>query len=279
MKNVFFLLPAVALILSGSGILSVSSAKAATTPPVAAPSKESSASSTSLREIIIPDQLVSDADASVFKNITTQLKRSKLLEIDQPGTISFSSTDVGRNQPVRYFKLGDMYLMLSAHPGSLSLATDFSRPAENTGIWYASSSTAAHWQPLTVLSNSSWIQNNPFYLWSSKGKLNLLAIDGRGAGSGEGLAKVLTSSNGGANWKITRCFYYGGNFPALVSDTVATRKNFSTLLNRYLQTKQSSGTPTEYRFNPRTGNYEGRQKSKVTGKTETFVEEACKDIQ
>lgn len=49
-------------------------------------------------------------------------------------------------------------------------------------------------------------QNNPYYLWTDTNKLFLSVVDANGAGSGEGVMKVLIFNNN--EWKLESCHYF-----------------------------------------------------------------------
>lgn len=52
-------------------------------------------------------------------------------------------------------------------------------------------------------------KNNPYQILQKDGSLYVLIVDQYGAGSGEGIAKILKSTDGGVQWSLTSCFYFG----------------------------------------------------------------------
>ncbi len=50
--------------------------------------------------------------------------------------------------------------------------------------------------------------NNVYDMLYRDNNIYALIVDQTGAGSGEGIAKLISSSDNGINWKISQCFYY-----------------------------------------------------------------------
>lgn len=51
-------------------------------------------------------------------------------------------------------------------------------------------------------------KNNVFKVWEVDEKIRIMIVDHLGAGSGEGMAKVLSTSDNGESWIVETCFYY-----------------------------------------------------------------------
>lgn len=219
----------------------------------------------------IPDRL------TVHENLSAQLTSQPLVEITQHDITlpADYAADELEGAAVRYYRAGtDTYFALVQTGGSMSL-----RPADrtttiNTGVWYATSQTGGHWKSYLEITNPGSVQNNPFHFWSDKNTLNLLTIDYHGAGSGEGIAKILTSEDGGSVWFTSECFYFTAeNFSELFDKDPAIRKDFVIGLKK----KRNFATYNIFKYNQKTGHYEGMQRNKA-GNTETIVEDSCANI-
>lgn len=51
-------------------------------------------------------------------------------------------------------------------------------------------------------------KNNPYNLWPEEGGLYLLLVDQNGAGSGEGIAKLVRIDEEAATFETVKCFYF-----------------------------------------------------------------------
>lgn len=107
---------------------------------------------------------------------------------------------------------------------------------------------------LAEIIDQSETHNNPFYFWQEGGDLYFLIIDSSGAGSGEGMAKVLKSSDQGKSWHTTSCFYY---VPEPFYCSVAYDLNYQHLsvnsaITNYLNFMESRLTSPAATYDPQT---------------------------
>lgn len=215
--------------------------------------------------------------------IANGLKTNNIREVSA-STIKPKPSDEQKKYFIRYFQLGNLQLALGQEKSS-NAYVDFTTENNNgdlVGVWY-SLPTDTEWKRFIHIRNTFdegvEARNNPFYIWNNKQTLHILLIDDAGAGSGEGYAKVLDSTENGVGWKISRCFYYVPEaFPELSQRSIITQKSFGDLINNYLQNKDSD-LVKEFTFNEGTGNFEARQFNKETGQMETIVQDGCHNIQ
>lgn len=66
--------------------------------------------------------------------------------------------------------------------------------------------TYGPWDVYVEIKNTSSAVNNPYHLWFNHDKTYLLLVDDRGAGSGDGTAKVVEI--GPNSWGVIGCYYF-----------------------------------------------------------------------
>lgn len=212
--------------------------------------------------------------------IPVQLLNNQIKEIAKPRDISFDPEhSYQETTAVRFYQSGTAMFALTQHSGSMSLISHVQdNPSARTGIWYAAPWTNKRWQWYADIGSSDStgvIKNNPFHLWSEGKRVNLLTIDYGGAGSGEGIAKILSSEDGGATWFISSCFYYSEDlFPEIKNTDHLKRANFASYLNKTMAAKNVK----PYVFNAKNGQFEQKQFDKTTGESEFTVVDGCLNI-
>lgn len=55
-------------------------------------------------------------------------------------------------------------------------------------------------------------KNNPLSIWNEGNRIYLTVAGGPGAGSGEGVMKLIYSDDFGKSWEQESCFYYGADY-------------------------------------------------------------------
>jgi hypothetical protein len=107
------------------------------------------------------------------------------------------------------FHLGQFYLALVLQP-SMNIWLDL--PAGVVPSFQGlllTSEGASSWTPfLQIQDHAPTDKNNPYYLWTDQGKLYLTIVDQGGAGSGEGVMKLLALAPEGT-WSLVGCYYFG----------------------------------------------------------------------
>ncbi len=107
------------------------------------------------------------------------------------------------------------------------------KSGNNSGILYANKNDT-DWKIFTYIKESSGSSNNPYLMDFQNGKLYILLVDTYGAGSGEGIGKLLSLANGSNTWNLESCFYYGWSqerFYEIVSST----KNLPEAIKKYIE--------------------------------------------
>jgi hypothetical protein len=224
-----------------------------------------------------PDFVVFHDQESVGQTIVKNLKSNKKIkEINRPTNITIPS-GITKEQFAKFFELGtDKFALVQ----QASMNTGFfNDPKPYSGIWYAAVGDQ-EWKPFLEIKNDrSYTENNPFYLWNEGAKIKLLISDNRGAGSGEGIAKIIISENGGKNWKTERCFYFVPDKYFEQQRTLGL--NFLPWLKKNLRMDYNKGgivgDGEEYEYNIKTGNYESYQLIDKTSKG-VVVNNDCKNI-
>lgn len=103
------------------------------------------------------------------------------------------------------------------------------------GVLYAEPDSTK-WKVLLEIEDSSIGKNNPYLIGMTSDKYYLLIIDDRGAGSGEGVGKLISIDRDSGLHSTDRCFYYGDygfdwatapsdEVPAIVDEYVRTHKD------------------------------------------------------
>jgi len=82
-----------------------------------------------------------------------------------------------------------------------------SRSGKSSGILYAHQNDS-EWKEFTKIQETGTSKNNPYLLDHDSGRYYVLVVDTNGAGSGEGIGKLLSLKTRETNWKLESCFYY-----------------------------------------------------------------------
>lgn len=107
------------------------------------------------------------------------------------------------------------------------------KPGDNSGILYANR-TDKEWNIYTLIQELSNSSNNPYFLDYQNGRLYALIVDTNGAGSGEGIGKLMSIGDTSNNWILDECFYYG--FPTQYSDDfIVNSDNLPSAINKYIE--------------------------------------------
>ena len=156
-------------------------------------------------------------EKDIFSKIEQALANGKeLLKTDKP---SFPLPEnIHEAQIDQYYLLGDVFMALVRKPSSnvqLNLPADFN--ADFAGIIAADNDNQKWEKILTINDLNPNDKNNPYAIWTDGGYstperyLFLTIVDQNGAGSGEGVMKLLTS-NDAENWNQNECYYFGENY-------------------------------------------------------------------
>jgi hypothetical protein len=269
MKNLFIIFFSTILFCGAGCKGNVSSVLTSTTTTVSG----TSPSSTSSRAFI---------DYTYIQQALTSKESIKEVKLDR----SFAMPNgIYKQQITNYFQIkksnfDTVYLAIFKSGGVKENRELDPQSLERAGILYAKNDDK-QWRVFFEVHNKQEIDNNnPYYVWNEGEKIFLLVADQAGAGSGEGIAKILNSDNGGKNWKIDRCFYFmPDNF--FEQYQKLGFQNFLNWFKKNLSVSFEKGGLVgyyEYAYNPETGNYETKQFNKQTGKEEVVVEENCKNI-
>lgn len=89
------------------------------------------------------------------------------------------------------------------------------------------------WREYIEVKDLSEQANNLYSIDHVNGKYYLLAVDAGGAGSGEGIAKLIAIPKGSKSWSIQKCFYYGGQ--SSYDWSLGKGKSIVNLVNEYLK--------------------------------------------
>lgn len=128
------------------------------------------------------------------------------------------------------------------------------------------------WKILLEIEDLPETKNNPYDIAIYNGVMYVLIVDHNGAGSGEGIAKLIKSNNRGKSWEITDCFYF-------TVETFLQAANKTTSLLNTVEIYPSINPPfTErYEFNKAKGYYETKIVDE-NGSTKIVKEEHCLDF-
>lgn len=128
-------------------------------------------------------------------------------------------TDIHEAQIDNYYLLGDVFVALvrrsSINVYLEGLPAGFD--ASFAGIIAADNNSGKWEKILTIRDSNTTDKNNPYAIWTDGGYktsqryLFLTVVDQNGAGSGEGIMKLLTSSDA-KEWTQEQCYYFGANY-------------------------------------------------------------------
>ena len=215
-----------------------------------------------------------------------EIFKPPLLQLPKPLLVSESFE---REQLTRYFQLGNIYFSLVQRP-TFNDSRFSTSSAREAAVFYARKHDT-RWHYFFPIQDagteivvdritsdeaiSNTVENTPLYFWNEGSVLQLLVTDIRGAGSGEGTAKWLTSTDGGKTWRIVKCFYYTPD--RFFDSSTAKRLPFVDALQRYLSLSLGPYNQ-QYHFNTSTGNFENVERAPNGQVSGTVVEPSCKDI-
>ncbi|OGY42335.1 MAG: hypothetical protein A2Y67_04380 [Candidatus Buchananbacteria bacterium RBG_13_39_9] len=155
---------------------------------------------------IQPQVAVTNADLAAQLKSKADLTETAPVEIPLPASIK-------AGQIQKYFIFGDLYLALVLQPSMNVLLPDV--PVNYTAPWVgvlAARKNDTTWTQILRLSDQVQTdKNNPYYLWLKGNKIFLSVVDQNGAGSGEGMMKVLTLDNQN-HWVLDGCYYFNGTY-------------------------------------------------------------------
>jgi len=140
---------------------------------------------------------------------------------------------------------------------------------ESAGILYATEKDE-YWNHFAKIEELADSKNNPYFLDFDSENIYLLIVDTSGAGSGEGIAKLLQRDQKNKAWSKTLCFYYS-------PDHFKWEKEQGTLeetSNAYI----ANFPEYHYKLNPETGNYESYYFNSKTQTTGVATTEHCSDF-
>jgi len=136
----------------------------------------------------------------------------EVLEIDDPG-FDFPE-EIHRAQVEKYFRLGDLFFGLARQTSmnfNLSILYREGFEVKFVGVLVGDEESRGWNKFLQIQDSQRTDSNNPYYLWSEEGKMFLTVVDQRGAGSGEGILKLMATTDG-EDWRIEDCYYFGSNY-------------------------------------------------------------------
>ncbi len=227
-------------------------------------------------ENIIPERI----DGSVnYQQINDVLSKDAIVEIKDVPPFELPD-DIYQKQLRYYFKAGTLYFAL-AQQGNMNVVFDSpkldSDAPKASGLLYAEQNDKRWKYLLNIKDKIKEHRNNPFYVWNIKNKIYLLVIDDSGAGSGEGHAKLITSSDGGKNWSIEKCFYSQINNFGVAR---GQKQDFLQWLKRNIDTPYDKGGMVlgyKYVFNSSKAVFETTQFNK-DGVKELITDEDCTNL-
>lgn len=274
MKMISFLIGTVATFLLGAGCI-----------PSAVPSPSPSSISSPYeaeRQALdhyrkTPDRLVWKADASAKDAVISQLTAgNKIREVAAPRKAAVPS-DIYPPQLVKFFELGDIQFAIVQVLSGVGLGRWDQQTTLNSGIWYIDKDDAM-WKPLIVLvqSESYRPHNNIFDFWNEGNQVYILMADSYGGGSGDGTAKILSSTELDNDWSINRCLYLSGGFYDFQKRLGITSERQA--LPRWLISPLNQGATFEYIFNHSTGKFEITQFDEYSQKKVAVAGEECQNI-
>ena len=106
------------------------------------------------------------------------------------------------------------------------------RSGDISGILYANKNDSI-WKIFTHIKDLSGSSNNPYLMDYQNGKLYVMVVDTYGAGSGEGIGKLLSLASGANTWNLESCFYYGWSQERF-NEIVSSTKNLPEAIKKYI---------------------------------------------
>jgi hypothetical protein len=112
----------------------------------------------------------------------------------------------------KYYMIDDVIFALVRRPSMnvrLDIPKDFN--ANFSGL-IAADTTNKEWKKLFSIQDKEITnKNNPYAIWIDQKALYVSIVDQNGAGSGEGIAKIVKSSDL-INWETDYCHYFGSEY-------------------------------------------------------------------
>ena len=125
-----------------------------------------------------------------------------------------------------------------------------------SGVLYAGKNDQT-WKMFNQIKDADSTSNYPYELSFESGSLFMLVVDRNGAGSGEGIAKLLKLSQNSNKWVTTSCFYY-------VPERFKTSTSVSDSLSKRTEEYFTSNPDEKYILNNQTQTWESKQLDKQT---------------
>ncbi len=196
---------------------------------------------------------------TIFDYIELYLKNNKqIIEIKSVPNFNIPK-DIDEIQIKKYFQIGDIYFAFVCRA---NMNSPISSDSKFSGILTAKSEDT-EWQKFFEIKNLDGAKNNPLLFGNEKEKLFLAVVDAKGAGSGEGIMKLIASDDFGKTWQLDRCFYYGV---------------YACLPKSFSDFDKKDCIDNESIFNDITNEFEINQFNKSIGKQELIIDKNCKNI-
>jgi hypothetical protein len=132
-------------------------------------------------------------------------------EIANPGLTL--PTDINPAQVQKYFMFDGIYYALVMQSSmNIPLETKPDFKLQFIGVLKASKGESAWSKFIEIKDKNDTDKNNPYYLWQENNQLFLSVVDQNGAGSGEGIMKLIKIADNQAN--IIGCYYFPNPEPS-----------------------------------------------------------------
>ena len=138
---------------------------------------------------------ITDIAFTKDNNVKTE-KRENIVELVLP-------SDIYEAQVYKEYMVGDEMFLLYQRP---NMNVDISESNDESGVLYAKEGDVV-WKPFIKVRELGDSKNNVFFFGFDLelDRYVTLLIDANGAGSGEGIAKLVSIDDG---WNLLNCFYY-----------------------------------------------------------------------
>lgn len=141
---------------------------------------------------------------------------------------------------------------------------------ESAGILYATKKDV-DWNYFVRIKELADSKNNPYFLDFDLENIYLLIVDSSGAGSGEGIAKLLQRDQDKKEWSTMLCFYYSPDHFKWEEEQGTLEETSNTYVANF--------PDYHYKLNPETGNYESYYFNSEIQTTEIVTTENCNDFE
>lgn len=141
-----------------------------------------------------------------------------------------------------------------------SINIPVSSSIKRSGVLYADPDDE-HWKIFYEIEESLKEKNNPYHFWKEKSDYYTVIIDTAGAGSGEGIGKLVRIDPQTTSWEVVNCFYYT---PEGFMAHITSSKDPISLSHA---TKSYQDDQLKYEFSPELNEFilDGRAENKCTG--------------